>query len=366
MGLMDIFDGGASRRNRHAKRVQRIQEENIEKNYEFEWGDPDSEELGGQQLRKYDFAVEGLEILKRNTENNLAYQEANLVQRYNHGMSIRAYEHQQEQRAYAQSVDRALNQTSFDQLAERVANLDQDRFTHEKTLELAYDETETMLAYGRAAAGLGLKQRKAKSGAAIEAQTARISALKAVGSAVSRGVSGRSAGKDVQGIMAEAGARQRAIIDQLLFDTEATDLDFMNLNRQFIIDQVGFDMTREGIAMSDMSARNKIKAQALQAAIEAEASIALKPEITPALPKPFALPRAEFQDIFKPEKPPMTIVPPAAKESVALGVFNQVKSVASLATGMGWTPFPNAPIGGSGGGNVNPPITMPDDPRLVG
>ena len=63
------------------------------------------------------------------------------------------------------------------------------------------------------------------------------------------------------------------------------------------MDQVGFEFTRDSIEMSDVSARNKIQAQALQAAINAEASIALKPEIQPPMPKPFVLPRPEYQKL---------------------------------------------------------------------
>ena len=94
MSFFDLFDGGASRRNKHAKKVRKIQEKNLIANYEFEWGDKDSDELGGQQKRKYDYAVEGLEILKRNTESNLDYQEKGMMQKWDHGMSVRAYEHQ--------------------------------------------------------------------------------------------------------------------------------------------------------------------------------------------------------------------------------------------------------------------------------
>tara|TARA_B100001778_G_scaffold190005_2_gene156492 strand:- start:1165 stop:2265 length:1101 start_codon:yes stop_codon:yes gene_type:complete len=364
MRFFDIFDGGASRRNKHAKKVRKIQEKNLIANYEFEWGDKDSDELGGQQKRKYDYAVEGLEILTRNTESNLDFQEKNLMQKWDHGMSVRAYEHQQNERVYGESVSRALNQQGFNEIASYVANLNQDRFLHEQLITLAMDETEGLMQYRNAAAGLGLQQRQAKAGAAVQAQAERIATLKATGASVARGTAGRTAAKGVLGRMAESNARQGAIIKDLMSSTEKTSQAFMGLNQQFMLDQVGYDFTRDSLMASDMSVRNQIRADLLQATIDAENSVALKPEIAPPLPKPFALPRPEFQDIFEAEKPPLNALPPAAQESVALGIFNQVKSVASLATGMGWSPFPNASTGGSGGGNINSPITMPDDPRL--
>tara|TARA_Y100000004_G_scaffold67720_1_gene75933 strand:- start:4061 stop:5155 length:1095 start_codon:yes stop_codon:yes gene_type:complete len=348
MSFFDLFDGGASRRNKHAKKVRKIQEKNLIANYEFEWGDKDSDELGGQQKRKYDYAVEGLEILKRNTESNLDYQEKGMMQKWDHGMSVRAYEHQQNERVYAESVNRALNQQSFNEIANTVANLDQDRFLHEQLLTLAMDETEGLMQYRNAAAGLGLQQRQAKAGAAVQAQAERIAALKATGASVARGTAGRTAAKDVLGKMAESNARQGAIIEDLMFSTEKTSQAFMGLNQQFMLDQVGYDFTRDSLMASDMSVRNQIRAEFLQATIDAENSIALKPEIAPPLPIPFALPRPEFQDIFEPERPPLSKLPPAAQESVALGVVNQMMSYASFAAGMG--AFDGAPSGGSGGG----------------
>jgi hypothetical protein len=89
-----------------------------------------------------------------------------------------------------------------------------------------------------------------------------------------------------------------------MFDTEASDQELFKMNQQLVIDQVGFEFSRDSARLSDMAARSKIKAQALQAAINAEASIALKPEIQPPMPKPIALPRPEYQDVYKPEKPP--------------------------------------------------------------
>jgi len=55
----------------------------------------------------------------------------------------------------------------------------------------------------------------------------------------------------------------------------------------------------------------------------------LKPEITPPLPKPYALPRPEFQDIYKPKKPPMTTVADAMQESVGAGILNTGLQIAS-------------------------------------
>lgn len=295
---------GTSSKNRQAKKAADRQNEYNEAVYEFQYGDLGSDELGGESKRQYDFAVEGLEITKRNNEANLAFQEAQLVQKYDYGMKIRAYEHNQAVRAYDQSVSRAVQQQSFNDIAEKAALVDQDRLIHEQLIDLAFDRTETLLDYRAAAAGVNLKQRKAKAAAATEAQATRVSALKAEGAIAARGMAGRSVAKNIQGILAEAGAREAAVIDEFMFNTDANLADFVRLNQQYSVDQAAFLTSEESAMLSDTAARNKIKLQALQALINAEASIALKPELAPPLPKPFALPRPEYQDVYLPGKPP--------------------------------------------------------------
>ena len=228
--LADLFTGGGYSRNKaarkEAKRINEFQEET----YEYQYGDVDDDELGGEALRGYNFANEGLEITKRNNEANLQYQEHLLVQDYNYKMGIRAYEFAQANRVYDQSISRALQQQSFNQLAEKAAMVDQDRLYHEQLIDLALDETQTLFNYGMAAAGVGLKKRAAKSAAIGAAQQQRVSALKATGAAQARGVSGRSVAANIQGMLAESGARQAAIVDKLMFDTEATEQEFFQMN----------------------------------------------------------------------------------------------------------------------------------------
>ncbi len=332
--FLDFLTGGADSRNKAATAQVKNQRANIRANYEFQWGDSDSDELGGEALRKYDYAQEGLMITKRNTEANLAFQEAERMQQYHYGMGIRAYEHNQEVKAYNAAVSGALQQQSFNQLAEQAALVDQERLLHEQMLSIAFDETETLLNYGAATVGLGLKKRQAKAQAVTRAQADRISTLKETGAAMARGASGRTAGKNIQGLLAESGARQAAIIDEFMFNTEATEQDFMRLNRQFIIDQVGFETSRESATLSDVAAKNRIKLQSLQAAMDAASRIPMVPELSPPLPKPYALPRPEFQDIYEPKKPPMTQVADAAQENLFAAGLNTTIGLVAQGAGI--------------------------------
>ena len=329
----NFITGGAAGRNEAADAQVANTRKEIRKNYEWEWGSPDSGELGGEAKRKYDDAVLGLEILKRNTYGELDVADTDRLQTWQDKMGIQAYQDRQRERIYDLSVSRAVDQKSFIEIAADTALLEQDRLKHEQLLSIAFDETESFLEYGAAAAGLGLKKRQALGTAATQVQTQRIAALKETGAALARGVSGRGAAKTAQARMAESGAIQTAIVDELMYRLDGLDTDFIRLNQQYAIDQVAFEFSKQSAELSDASSRAKIKVQQLQNLMDAEASIELKPEAMPALAKPVALYRPEFKDIFKPGKPPMSSVADAPKEDLFTAGFNTVLGYAS--TGLG-------------------------------
>ena len=62
-------------------------------------------------------------------------------------------------------------------------------------------------------------------------------------------MSGRSAARNIQGIVAETGPKQAAIIDELMFNVK-TQLR-TELNNQFIIDQVALDFSEESAKAGD-------------------------------------------------------------------------------------------------------------------
>ena len=71
---------GAKSSNSQAKKAAKRQNKYNKEVYEFQYGDVDDDEIGGEALRNYNFAVEGLEITKKNNENNLRYQEYQSLQ----------------------------------------------------------------------------------------------------------------------------------------------------------------------------------------------------------------------------------------------------------------------------------------------
>lgn len=499
-----------------------------------------------EQDRIYDFKVEEQEIAQRNYEADLKFQEESRQQQWDYNMGIRDYQFSQEQRAYEESVNRATQQKTFNQLAEQIAMAGQQRFLQENLLNMAFTESQTMMDFAVATAGLGLKKGQAqaqtaltqsqlqgaaelsklssaekaelsKTRVATEAETAltqvsgqaglakeigrlesetalgqikggaelaiargeaesglalaqlggeaglaktrgkveaeeakqrieadtklrikgarsqatlsqqrsTLEALKLSGTARALGQAGRSARKVQQGITAEAGANQAAVtaqyllskeaalqnqffdvlgidrqlmfnnmdidqqkqfrqqnieqqlylnnlgirqseqfqsqnirqqvllnnaqinqqqqyesqniqqrlffdtstidqqvglesmainqklqydqqnvVQQLLFTEQGIDLDLISLNGQLEFDKLQMAAARDNLTAADAFNRQTIKLQRKQADIEAEASIRLKPEIAPPLPKPMALPRREWVDIFRPGEMP--------------------------------------------------------------
>ena len=301
-----------------------------------------------EQDRIYDFKVEEQKIAKRNYEADIQFQEDTRQQQWDYQMGIRDYQFSQEMRAYEESVNRATKQKSFNQLAEELAIMQQDRFLQENLANLAFNESQTMMDFAAATAGLDLKrgQAKAQAGLArqrIDAETtlgiktartqtqlarqqATIESLKARGQAMAAGQAGRSSRKVSQGIRAEAGAQQASLVEQfllseeslltkqlydtqnvvqqLLFTEQGIDLNLTQLNGQLEMDKLQLKAARENLNVADSFSRSRIQMERIQSDLEAEANIRLKPEIAPPLPKPMALPRKEWAKIFRPGEAP--------------------------------------------------------------
>ena len=382
-----------------------------------------------EQERIYNFNVREQEIAKRNYEADIKFQEDTRQQQWDYGMGIRDYQFSQEMRAYDESVARATKQKSFNQMAEELALIQQDRYLQENLVNLAFTESQTMMDFAAATAGLELKRGQARGQAALtkgqaagqaqlskqriqaettlgikqartETQLARqqatIESLKARGQAMATGQAGRSARKVAQGIRAEAGAQQASLVEQfllaeegalqkqlfdvqsieqqllftqqdvvqqLLFTEQGIDLNLTQLNGQLELDKLQMKATRDNLNVADAFSRSRIAMERKQADIEAEASIRLKPEIAPPLPKPMALPRKEWAEIFRPgEAPePNKVQAQVTNPYLTLGqsVLSGIGDLASAGAfdnmfkpkPSGYTPgAANFPVFGSGGG----------------
>ena len=301
-----VFGGGNSAQEEASKNTDKRHKWNVK---QWKWENK-------ERQRKYEYQVEALSIRKRNDIDNINFQEQVSQNNYDHGMAIREFQFNQERRAYESSIDTAKEQIGFNEMAANFADIQQERAHSEQLLSLMFDEQQTLLDYHVQATGLAentdkmfLKAARMKGSAQRDTQAQRLEGLKAAGTARNVG-SGRSSAKAMQAAIAEAGANQAAIADELMFGLTDIDLDLASINNkmenmssQLILDQIMLAATKDNINARDASVKNQIAMNTLNANRQALASIRMKPEINPPLPEPIALPRPEYQEIYKPKDP---------------------------------------------------------------
>lgn len=254
-----------------------------------------------EKKRQWRYDVEGLKIKKQNLYNELDFQDASRLQEYDYLQAREAFSYAQDMKAYNRSVELAFRMTDYADMAEQQANLQQDRYKFENEIALDLEEEQTALNYRYAAAGLSLDKRRAKAAATSDLRKSGLQSLKARGEAAARGQAGRSAYQNQQAVIAETAAIENEIVNNLFNANLAIDTDLTQLSDQLIMDKVSLDFSRNSLAFNDKMQRLAFKGQKLQAYINAAATIRDKPEMGPPIPKPLALPRPEFQDVYKPD-----------------------------------------------------------------
>tara|TARA_Y100000004_G_scaffold121966_1_gene137109 strand:+ start:52 stop:1140 length:1089 start_codon:yes stop_codon:yes gene_type:complete len=258
------------------------------------------EEQRDEKRAQYRYQKDALKITKRNTYANLDAQDQNRLQSYNYEVARQRFEHDAERKVYERSVQEATQGFQFADLAEQQANLQQDRYLFENELALDLDEQQTALNYRFAAAGLAVHKRKAKTAAAGDLQKTAIDSLKAAGQAAARGQAGRNAYKNQQAILAESAAIENQIVENLFNENLSIDLDLRKLSDQLIFDKTSLELSRQSLKASDAVQRMAFKRDKLQAYMDAARRVEMFPEMGPPIPKPFTLPRPEFQKVYKP------------------------------------------------------------------
>lgn len=322
--IKDIFTGGASTQNKHARKVSSKTNKYNKKVYKYE---------GKELKRRYNFEVEGRDIALRNLNRDIAFQEASRAQDWSYGMAIQNFEDHRANLAYNQSVAQAGATKALNQIGEDFANLQADRSLMEQQLELELSGQETLLNYTAQAHGLMMKKKKTKAGALSQLRQSNVSALKAKGQAVARGQSGRGAAKTVNAIQAEANAIESDIVNELMMDTAQIDMDLLLSRHQNMQDNLALELSKNNLVAADKLSRIGIKMQRAQADLEAEASIMLKPQSMPPLPKPIALPRPELQEIYKPKQGPKPMKSIPYQANIAGSMFRTGMQIASTVAG---------------------------------
>ena len=302
-----------------------------------------------EKKKQYKYDVESLQIAKKNAYANLDYQDASNQQAYNYEVAKQKFVFAMENKAYKKSLEQALKAGEFANLAFQHANLQQDRYTFEQELALDLQENELALNYKFAAAGLALDKRKAKDAAVSDLRKTGLQSIKATGQAAARGQAGRSAYKNQQAILAETAAVENEIVRNLFNANLGIDLDLSQLSDQLIADKTAISLSRDSLKVSDKLARMTFKRDKLQALLNAQASIMLKPEMGPPIPKPFKLPKPIFQDVYKPDfsigKPKLSMF--GQKQSFGSALMGDLFKVGGAVLA-GVTAGATAGVGGAG------------------
>lgn len=332
---MSIFDFGAKQRNREKVTQEHIQNDfnNKMRNYRDD-----------VRRDEHTLATDTLAAQKQNTENNLRFQEAELIRSYEANENRRQYEFAMANRAYNKSVAQAGAQLSFNEMAERAAMMQQDIKNHEDRLGVMFDENKTLLDFTANTTGLKmtrqgqlvqadfqeakvetkftgdiatfeLERRKLRGDSQIQAQNAIVEGMKAAGKISATGSAGRSPARAALGVLAESGARQAAIANAFMFAEDGIDLGIAQLKDMLVLDQTMVIASRDkanneyqfedakltsnnkldlqkikaskaSIKDRDMIVRKQIENARKQADLSARAAIMLKPEILPAFNDP--------------------------------------------------------------------------------
>lgn len=251
LGIGSAILGGIGS-NQQADRQAAAQREALDRqfeqdtaNWKFNWK---------EQNRDFKWLKKGVQIQRQNQEAELSYREATQLQDYQYGLKIQDYEYRSQMRQYNESERIYGLQLKFNNMAAAAAREAENRKLQEAIIETAFENQDLFVEMMQAE---GLQQ--------------------------ARGVSGRSAAKNIQSVLAEAGRSQAILTESLLSARKNTDAQM----RKISADKYGAD-------------------------IRAEAQRMLMPERLPELPRPLAIPRAVFQDPRKPKKAPKPIKGAAA------------------------------------------------------
>ena len=326
---------GAGGRNR-----ERVRQENQQfKILKEQWRNYERE-----RKDKYDFDKQNYENQLKQAEERARFEEIGLIENYEFGQKMQDFEYDMATRAYDKSVDRAGTQKAFNQIAYEAAWTQQNNKIQDDLLGILFDDQQTFLDYKANSTGLQMKKQNAlvaadfreagnkakyefdkgtfsiernrkRSESRIDAQKAILEGMKAAGTIRAKGTAGRSSAKSALGVLAESGAMQANIANALMYAEQSIDLGVSQLHDMFILDQAmvtaardqakadaefgqakldatnkldkaKIDASRKSAANRDAVVRQNIMNARIQADLNAEAAILLKPERLPSAPDP--------------------------------------------------------------------------------
>ena len=334
-----------------ARNRERVRQENRA----FKLAREDWKRYEEERKNKYDFDKDNYAKALEEAEERTRFEETGIIQSYESQVEMRDFEFDAANRAYDKSLSQATKQKTFNQMAADAAIMQQNDKLKDDLLGVLFDESATFLDYKAKSTGLqrnkrnqlvqadfqeaqnivknqfdvgslGIQRNQKRAESQRNTQKAILEGMKAAGQFRSRGTNGRTSAKSVLGVLAESGAIQAGIANGLMYAEQEIDLDIAKLQDMFILDQTMvmaardkaiFDSefeqatldatnqldiekiaaTRDSIQDRDTFVRREIFNSRMQADLNAEAAILLKPERLPDL----ADPREVYAEYDNPE-----------------------------------------------------------------
>ena len=317
--------------NRAARSQAKKQNKYNQEMYDWNWDEED-----GQMFRKYRYDQESVNLQRRNAQKQLSLAEQNAMDEWSYGMTIRDFQHNTQLRIRDQQIRQANQQFDFNEQAIASSLVQQDNWFAEQRLGIQFQEMDMENQYlnsqrdSQISQGLiDQKQRGARAAGQLNLQRSVVEGLKAEGQARAKGQAGRTAVKNVQAAIAENGAEQAAIAEQVTqageqykFSTAQNIQSLQKAYDRLFLQKQQLGATMTSLNKKNLFARQELRLQKQQADANAYNKIMIKPELAPDLPIPpdLDLYKPIFQDPFEPEAPPRAPDMVAPQQSV-LGSF---------------------------------------------
>lgn len=242
MGGLSAF-GSASSQNE----ARRLEQERINRQFKY---DKKLDRFNWQQTKRdYRYRTKDVQNQRENNESNLRYLEETARRNYQYDLQIRDFDYKNQLRQYKES--------------ERIYGL--QRGANAQAAALARQSEENRF-------------NEIMKGMAFEQQDMLVKMLQEEGQSIARGVSGRSAAKQIASVMAGYGRNQAILEESVLSASRDTAM-----------------------------AMRQIEQERYQADLNADSRRMLQPLLAPAPMAPLAMPRPNLLDPMKPKRGPRPI-----------------------------------------------------------
>ena len=247
-----------------------------------------------QMVNKYDFNVDQFEAQQWNQEQMRQHKNASAQREWAHQEKMRIFDYQNQVAAYNAGVQAYHKQLDYNALAAEISTNDNTRKYNERLELIDFQNQEILMNQAHQGRDLTAKQQAVRADKSYKYDQVALQSLAKQGKVKASGQVGRSARKNLQAVLAQQGAAQGQLIDQITRD---------ELGYQFAMERLGTDANfkQRQLQQSLKSAGAQYEAdnatinlQKYSADLQAEAGIPPTPQAKPQMDAPLDLPKAKM------------------------------------------------------------------------